>query len=178
MKRTRTAVTVGIIALCITGAVAGHAARTGEKQPEQRPEQKEQKVDKATEYYNQGLKLSDAGDFEKAMKMFEKANKERDDDPEILNMLAFSQRKVGKLSQAFTNYERALEIRPNFPQAREYLGEAYLDAALVQVKELNGYGPNGEKELAQLRAAFEKVAWQLGITGQQQAPAAGTERKW
>ena len=152
------------------------AARTGEK--EQQPQaQPEQKVDRATEYYNQGLALVEAGNFEKALDLFKKANKERDDDPEILNMLAFTQRKLGRLEQAFENYARALELRPEFPQAREYLGEAYLQAALEQVRILNGYGSSGEKELAQLRAAFEKAAWQLGV-GAQPSRSGAPERKW
>jgi len=53
-------------------------------------------------------------------------------------MLAFTQRKTGHLDDAFRNYRRALEISRPFPQAREYLGEAHIQAALQQVEILRG----------------------------------------
>jgi tetratricopeptide (TPR) repeat protein len=33
---------------------------------------------------------------------------------------------MGDVSKAFTYYETALKLKPNFPEAREYYGEAYL----------------------------------------------------
>ena len=182
MKSRRTALAAWTTALAFTAALAvvAQAARTGEKEPQQQqqPGQQAPKADKAAEYYNQGLALVEAGDFEKAVKQFEKADKERQDDPEILNMLAFTQRKTGKLDKAFENYARALELRPDFPQAREYLGEAHLQALLEQVRLLGTYGPKGEKELGQLRDAFAKAAWQLGVGGQQPQTSGSAERKW
>lgn len=138
--------------------------------------EKEEK-DKATKYYEEGVKLAEDGDFDKAIDRFERANRERENDADILNMLAFTQRKLGRLDDAFENYARALEIRPDFPQAREYLGEAYIQAALEQVKILRGYGSKGEQELAQLMAAFEEAAWRLGIRGGQGQSGSAT-RKW
>ena len=41
-------------------------------------------------------------------------------------MLGFCTRKLGNVDEAFTYYEKALKIKPNFPEAREYYGEAYL----------------------------------------------------
>jgi tetratricopeptide (TPR) repeat protein len=138
---------------------------------------KTEKKDKATAYYEEGVQLAETGDFDKALERFEKANKERKNDADILNMMAFAQRKLGRLNEAFENYARALEIRPDFPQAREYLGEAHLQAALEQAKILSEYGSLGEEELAQLMAAFEEAAWRLGIRtdGNRSGSA---ERKW
>jgi len=42
------------------------------------------------------------------------------------NLLGFSYRKSGKLSDAFKAYEKALAIDPKHLGAHEYLGEAYL----------------------------------------------------
>ena len=136
----------------------------------------ESKVDKATEHYNKGLEHAEAGNFEKALKEFERADKERKNDPEILNMMAFSNRKLGKLDEAFKIYEKALGVRPDFPQAREYLGEAHIQAALEQVRILRGYGAAGEEELRKLLSAFAEAAFRLGLG--HESRSGGAERKW
>jgi tetratricopeptide (TPR) repeat protein len=43
-------------------------------------------------------------------------------------MMGYSLRKTGKANEAFSYYEKALSLRPNFPDAREYYGEAYLQS--------------------------------------------------
>lgn len=58
---------------------------------------------------------------------------------DVLNLLGFSHRKVGKLDEAFTYYHQALEINPRHRGAHEYLGELYL-----QVDDL----PKAERQLA------------------------------
>ena len=49
-------------------------------------------------------------------------------------MLAFSERKQGNLDEAFEYYAKALALRPKFPEAREYLAEAHIQAALKELK--------------------------------------------
>ena len=44
------------------------------------------------------------------------------------NFLGYAYRHMGDLDNSFKNYERALEINPKHRGAREYLGEAYLQA--------------------------------------------------
>jgi tetratricopeptide (TPR) repeat protein len=34
---------------------------------------------------------------------------------------------MGNVAGAFAYYEKALKLKPNFPEAREYYGEAYLE---------------------------------------------------
>lgn len=48
------------------------------------------------------------------------------DDPRLLAVTGFVTRKLGNVDGAFPFYARALEIKPDYVQAREYLGEAYL----------------------------------------------------
>jgi tetratricopeptide (TPR) repeat protein len=160
-----------ILAAVFAPSTAVDAAPTGAKE-----EAKPPKADKATELYNKGLELVEAGDFEKALEQFGSADRERKNDPEILNMLAFTKRKLGRLDEAFEIYAKALSIRSDFPQAREYLGEAHIQAALEQVRILRSYGASGEEELRQLLAAFEEAAYRLGLGNEPRSGAA--PRKW
>ncbi len=52
----------------------------------------------------------------------------KQDDPRVINYIAFSTRKLGDTAKAIELYGKALEIAPEFTLAREYLGEAYLQA--------------------------------------------------
>jgi bacterioferritin len=80
--------------------------------------------------YDQGIDLAKAEQYADARKIFEQLELQQPKNPEVLNMLAFTQRKTGDIDEALENYGKALKIKPKFPQAREYLGEAYLQAAL------------------------------------------------
>ncbi len=46
--------------------------------------------------------------------------------PQAYNGMGFSYRKLGDYAKALDNYDRALQLAPNFPDAIEYRGEAYL----------------------------------------------------
>ncbi|HYQ89428.1 MAG TPA: tetratricopeptide repeat protein [Candidatus Binatia bacterium] len=64
--------------------------------------------------------------FGKALKKFKSAV---DTDPtyfEAWNMVGFCSRKSGDLKRSFEAYEKCLLIQPEYAQAHEYLGEAYL----------------------------------------------------
>jgi hypothetical protein len=56
------------------------------------------------------------------------------------------------------NYAKALKLRPNFPDAREYLGEAYLQALLRELDTLKSYGKNGEEQRQDLIKALTDAA--------------------
>ena len=73
-------------------------------------------------------------------------------------MLAFSQRKLGKFDDAFANYSKALKLRPRFPEAREYLGEAHIQAALREIETLKSYGVDGKEQLGDLVKALKDAA--------------------
>ena len=45
---------------------------------------------------------------------------------EAWNALGYTQRKLGAFDDALASYGKALELRPGFPEALEYRGEAYL----------------------------------------------------
>ncbi len=80
----------------------------------------------ALELYNKGYAASDAGRYQEAADSFKAAIALKSDYAEAYNMLGFCTRKMGNVSGAFAYYEKALQLKPNFPEAREYYGEAYL----------------------------------------------------
>lgn len=115
-------------------------------------------VDDSGELYRKGVKANRAGDYKTALKYFHDALKKDGNNPEILNMLAHSQRNLGMLDDAIYNYKKALSIKPDFADAREYLGEAYIQGALQEIAILKSYGSRGENQKKELIEAFKKAA--------------------
>ena len=93
-----------------------------------------------TALYDQAVKLvKRAGKLEKkdkgekakklysqAFKKLNKAYKTDKKNPDILNYLGFTLRKVGKYDQAEKYYLQGLEIKPDHNGINEYLGELYV----------------------------------------------------
>jgi tetratricopeptide (TPR) repeat protein len=161
MTRIRPGVALLATAAVLTFTALSLAASTGGGADKDAGSAEQQGPDEADQLYQRGLELAKEQKFEEALARFEQANKKRKKDPEILNMLAFCQRKTGDLEAAFENYAKALEIRPKFPQAREYLAEAHLQAALAQLEILRGYGADGEKERAELVTAMRRLSGEV-----------------
>ena len=112
----------------------------------------------AADLFRKGAESVKIGKYEEAVKLFESANGKDKNNPEILNMLAYSKRKLGRLDEALENYGQALKLRPKFPQAREYLGEAHLQALLLQLQTLESYGAEGAKEAEKLKQSLLAAA--------------------
>jgi tetratricopeptide (TPR) repeat protein len=83
---------------------------------------------KHVQYYNDGVKAQGQGDYERAVKLYQKALKAKPDFPDALNNLGFSLRSIGKqyMDEAMQAYNKALSLRSNHQQALEYQGELYL----------------------------------------------------
>jgi tetratricopeptide (TPR) repeat protein len=96
--------------------------------------------------------------YQEALERFRAAAKEDKGNPEYLNMVAYTLRKVGNLDDAFETYAKVLAMKPDFAQAREYLGEAHLQALLLQIDVLRGYGDKGKAEHDALVAALREAA--------------------
>lgn len=89
--------------------------------------------------YASGVTLARAGEHAKAIHMFQLA--ENQQDPRILTMIGYSTRKLGAMQQGLAFYAKALQVDPNYVEAREYLGEALLElrnyaAARAQLGEI------------------------------------------
>ncbi len=111
--------------------------------------------------YDQGVEANNNNDFQKALSLFEQALSADPDNPDILNMLAHAQRKIGLIDESIANYKKALELRPRFPEAHEYLGEAYIQAAMREVETLKNYGNDGREELEDLSEDIKEAAQKL-----------------
>ena len=93
-----------------------------------------------TSLYEDAVKLvKRAGKFEKkektekakklyteAFNKLEKAHKSDKKNPDILNYMGFTSRKVGNFDQAEKFYLKGLSIKPNHNGINEYLGELYV----------------------------------------------------
>ncbi len=111
--------------------------------------------------YDQGVDASNKNDFQTALPLFEQALRADPNNPDVFNMLAHTQRKIGLIDEAIANYKRALELRPRFPEAHEYLGEAYVQAAMREVETLKNYGNDGREELGDLAEEIKEAAQKL-----------------
>jgi tetratricopeptide (TPR) repeat protein len=105
-------------------------------------------------------KLIDADKYEMAISELTKELGESPDDADLLNLLAYSQRKLMRFDEALVNYQKALEIEPKHRGANEYLGELYLqlgqlDKALERLKVLDKACFFGCEEFDELEEAIE-----------------------
>ena len=76
--------------------------------------EKKEKTEKAKKLYSQ------------AFTKLEKAHKKNKKDPDILNYMGFTSRKVGNFEVAEKFYLQGLSINPNHNGINEYLGELYV----------------------------------------------------
>tara|TARA_B110000467_G_C18270159_1_gene451821 strand:- start:822 stop:1316 length:495 start_codon:yes stop_codon:yes gene_type:complete len=82
--------------------------------------EKKGKIDKAEKYYK------------KAIKYLLKANAENPADPDTLNYLGFTHRKIGNFKDAEIYYLVGLEIAPTHKGINEYLGELYVNTNRIE----------------------------------------------
>jgi Flp pilus assembly protein TadD len=83
--------------------------------------------------------------------------------PDVYNLLGFTLRKTGDFETSLTYYNKALELKPDFKAAREYLGELYvqtghMDKAGEQLASLRRLCPAGCEELEDLQQAINTKA--------------------
>jgi len=94
----------------------------------------------AQNFVKRGKKLESKGKNKKALKLYDKAykklleaNKADSRNPDILNYLGFTLRKVGKYEQAEKFYLQGLEIKPDHKGINEYLGELYVKTKRIDL---------------------------------------------
>ena len=89
-------------------------------------------TDQARSAYERAVKLVEATDYEDAIRVLRKLNGKEPGNPDVLNMLGFSQRRLGRTESAFGYYHQALAIDPLHRGANEYLGELYLETGELE----------------------------------------------
>jgi len=144
------------VAVCIGGISYASGTSPAAMESNEKPQDKA-----AVSLYDQGVEASHNNDFQKALPLFEQALKEDPNNPDILNMLAHSQRETGSIDEALVNYKKAIELRPKFPEAHEYLGETYIQAALREVEILKSYGSDGQEQLEDLTKEIKEAVEKL-----------------
>ena len=118
--------------------------------------------------YAQAEELIEAADYGDALAILEELNREESGNPDVLNLLGYASRKLGRIEDAFDHYLQALAIDPLHPGANEYLGELYLetgdiDRAEERLAELAVACPSGceeRDELAEAIAAYREAQGQ------------------
>ena len=73
-----------------------------------------------------GKEAVEAQDWRSAVSHLSKAATAEPENASIQNWLGFAQRKLGNMDAAFAAYGKALKLNPEYKQAHEYIGEAYL----------------------------------------------------
>ena len=108
--------------------------------------EKKEKLDKAKKLYAQ------------AFSKLEKAYKSDKKNPDILNYMGFTTRKVGNFEQAEKFYLQGLKIKPNHNGINEYLGELYVNTDRIeQAKERLAVLKNCNcEEYSELKEIIEK----------------------
>ena len=85
-------------------------------------------------------KIDEKGDTEKAIKLFTsayekllEADKKDKNNPDILNYLGFTLRKMGKYDEAEKYYLAGLKLKPDHRGINEYLGELYVKTKKIDL---------------------------------------------
>lgn len=82
---------------------------------------------KASYHYQMGLSFLVEGNYTRALIELTEAEKITPDDPVLLNYLGQAYFFKKRFDLAVTKYQRAVELRPTYSEARNNLGAAYLE---------------------------------------------------
>ena len=79
------------------------------------------------EDYRTGKELAYDGNFKAAIVYLKKSIRDDPNNPDAFNMLGFSNRKLGNNDEAFSYYNKALDLSPEHLGTHEYIGRLYLN---------------------------------------------------
>jgi tetratricopeptide (TPR) repeat protein len=127
--------------------------------------QKNAQIFPDSDLVEQAWALARKGEFEAGRILFNAvANKQN---PEVLNGLGYTNRKLGQFDVAIDYYRKAIAMNPNYAEAREYLGEGYvtmgkIDLAKEQLGEIRRICGTSCEEYADLNEAIEEAVKAAG----------------
>jgi tetratricopeptide (TPR) repeat protein len=103
-----------------------------------------------------------AGDYKAALSEL-RGLVEDNQAPDVYNLLGFTLRKTGDYETSLSYYRKALDLKPDYKPAHEYLGELYLEtgkpeAARAELVELERLCPQGCEERSDLEKALSAKA--------------------
>jgi tetratricopeptide (TPR) repeat protein len=100
--------------------------------------------------------------YEHALKSFTRAAQRMPNMHDAWNYIGYSQRHLGNYNASLAAYAKALELKPNYPEAIEYRGEAFLglnaidDAKQAYMSLYRNSRPLSEQLLAAMKAWVAK----------------------
>ena len=125
------------VAIVVLGLLAlpgiSYAAGSSSSEPAAQPD-----------LYKQAKALVDDEKYTQAIPLLQHSIEQKGEYADALNLLGFSNRKLGDMTKAMTYYTKALNKEPEHLGANEYMGELYL--------EMNDL-PKAEERLAVLKSA-------------------------
>ena len=80
-------------------------------------------------------KLIDDGKYQQAIDKLDKALAKDSEDADLLNLVAYSHRRLNRFEIALEYYLKALSVEPEHRGANEYLGELYLKMGQLEKAE-------------------------------------------
>jgi len=157
----KTILTLSILFL-ITGNVFSAGSSGGDSNTKSNYEQAVKLINSAKKNENKGKKDKAQSKYEKAFKLLIKSNKKKPNQPDTLNYLGFTSRKLGDFENGEKYYLQGLAIDPKHTGINEYLGELYVatgrhNLAIERLEVLKGCNCEEYEELKAIIAG-EKVS--------------------
>jgi tetratricopeptide (TPR) repeat protein len=149
-----------LLALSVNSYSAGSSDNSNDNSKTKTSYEKAVVLIKSAKKYEKKDKIKKANKrFEKALKLLIKSNKEKPNNPDTLNYLGFTTRKLGDYENGEKFYLEGLAIEPNHIGINEYLGELYvvtnrIDLAKERLKILENCNC---KEYDQLREIIQGI---------------------
>jgi len=113
--------------------------------------------------YEQGVQAVNAGQYGRALRLFERTVQGQPNNADAWNYIGYSHRKMKQFKESLAAYTKALAIDPDHRGANEYLGELYLQTGdlgkarerLQKLDQLCTFGCEEYDELKQAIATYE-----------------------
>ena len=121
----KTILTLSILFL-ITGNVFSAGSSGGDSNTKSNYEQAVKLINSAKKNEKKGKEDKAQSKYEKAFKLLIKSNKKKPNQPDTLNYLGFTSRKLGDFENGEKYYLQGLAIDPKHIGINEYLGELYV----------------------------------------------------
>ena len=116
---------LNIIIIFFSLTIYSYSAGTSGGKTKSNFDQASKLIKDAKKYEKKGKEKKAKKGYERALKLLVKANKEKPNQPNTLNYLGFTSRKLGNFEKGEEYYLLGLKIDPNHTGINEYLGELY-----------------------------------------------------
>ena len=116
---------LNIIIIFFSLTIYSYSAGTSGGKTKSNFDQASKLIKDAKKYEKKGKEKKAKKRYERALKLLIKANTKKPNQPDTLNYLGFTSRKLGNFEKGEEYYLLGLKIDPNHTGINEYLGELY-----------------------------------------------------